>query len=709
MHLKSFTKSLLFFVFLFRSVFSFADEGMWLPIYADVISGNMQKLGCKLKPEDIYNINHSSLKDAIVQVGDFCSGEIVSKNGLLFTNHHCGYDAIAALSTTENNHLKNGFWAQSFKDELPAEGLSVSILVYMKDVSERVNNAEDMELEKAMIGGEAEEEGKYTAGVFSMFEGAEHYLMVYRVFTDIRLVGTPPEVVGKFGGDTDNWMWPRHTGDFSVFRIYAGKDNEPADYSPDNVPYKPAHSLPVSLKGLKEGDFTMTYGYPAQTERYLSSYSIEQNVNSNYPVYAKILEERLGVMKAEMDADPKVKLELASDYASFANSWKYFLGVVEGTAKTGFIDIKKEQEKAFSDWVEMDEKRKKEYGKILPEFKKICERSTDVKKLENYTNVAAFAPSFTGFGFQFYSLKDQLAKKADITPLTEQIEASIPEHFKDYRPQTDKNMLSMALRLMHDDLPANQQLSLFNSKTFLKLKDKPDNSVYDQYAQLVASKSMLFSEKKTNAFLKKPSLKKLESDEGMKFILSAVELYQEYSMGLYLFEIQNESLLHDYIKAQREMHPEKHFYPDANSSLRLSYGQVKPYTTREKEFKNYYTHHYQILEKEKPGDPEFDVPKKLHDLLVAKDFGQYAQNDTLRVCVISGNDITGGNSGSPLIDAEGNLVGIAFDGNWESMISDLYYDPTYVRTISVDIRYVLFIIDKFGGAKRLIEELEIKS
>lgn len=709
MHLKSFTKSLLFFAFLFRSVFSFADEGMWLPIYADVISGNMKKLGCKLKPEDIYNINHSSLKDAIVQVGDFCSGEIVSKNGLLFTNHHCGYDAIAALSTTENNHLKNGFWAQSFKDELPAEGLSVSILVYMKDVSERVNNAEDMELEKAMIGGEAEEEGKYTAGVFSMFEGAEHYLMVYRVFTDIRLVGTPPEVVGKFGGDTDNWMWPRHTGDFSVFRIYAGKNNEPADYSPDNVPYKPAHSLPVSLKGLKEGDFTMTYGYPAQTERYLSSYSIEQNVNSNYPVYAKILEERLGVMKAEMDADPKVKLELASDYASFANSWKYFLGVVEGTAKTGFIDTKKEQEKAFTEWVEMDESRKKEYGKILSEFKKLCESSTDVKKLENYTNVAAFAPSFTGFGFQFYSLKDQLAKKTDVTPLVEQIQASIPEHFKDYRPQTDKNMLSMALRLMHDDLPANQQLSLFNSKTFLKLKDKPGNTVFDQYAQLVASKSMLFSEKKTKAFLKKPSLKKLESDEGMKFILSAVELYQEYSMGLYLFEIQNESLLHDYIKAQREMHPDKHFYPDANSSLRLSYGQVKPYTTREKEFKNYYTHHYQILEKEKPGDPEFDVPKKLHDLLVAKDFGQYAQNDTLRVCVISGNDITGGNSGSPLIDAEGNLAGIAFDGNWESMISDLYYDPTYVRTISVDIRYVLFIIDKFGGAKRLIEELEIKS
>ncbi len=702
-------KTLLVSVLFIRSVFSYADEGMWLPIYADVISGNMQKLGCKLKAEDIYNINHSSIKDAIVQVGDFCSGEIVSGSGLLFTNHHCGFDAIAALSTPEKNHLQDGFWASTINDELPAEGLSVSILVYMKDVSKDVNDAEDQELQKAMIAGEAEENGKYTAGVFSMYEGAEHYLMVYKVFRDVRLVGTPPEVVGKFGGDTDNWMWPRHTCDFSVFRIYAGKDNEPADYSPDNVPYKPAHFLPVSLKGLKEGDFTMTFGFPGQTERYLSSYAIEQNTKSNYPAYVKILETRLAVLKSEMDSNAELNLELASDYASFANSWKYFKGVVEGSEETGFLAIKKAEEKKFTDWVDQDETRKKEYGKLLDEFKALYESSTEAKKLENYVNVAAFAPSFTGYGFQYYGLRDLLTKKEDAVAEVEKIKAATPEHFKDYHSSTDKKMLATALKLMHDDLPATQQLSIFNSKIFLKLKDKPGKTVYEQYADIIAAKSMLFSEKKANAFLAKPSLKKLEADEGIKYILSAVELYQARNMELYLFELQNEALQKNYIKAQREMHPEKFFYPDANSSMRLSYGQVKPYSTRGKEFKNYYTHHYQILAKEKPGDPEFDVPKKLHDLLVAKDFGQYAQNDTLRICLISGNDITGGNSGSPLIDGEGNLVGIAFDGNWESMISDLYYDPTYARTISVDIRYVLFMIDKFGGAKRLIDELVIKN
>jgi len=706
---KYFTKTILILTLFLRSIFSYADEGMWLPIYADVISGNMQKLGCKLKPEDIYNINHSSMKDAIVQVGDFCSGEIVSDKGLLFTNHHCGFDAIAALSSPENNHLKDGFWSASFNEELPAEGLTVSILVYMKDVTKEVNEAEDKELQKATIAGDAEENGKYSAGVFSMFEGSEHYLMVYKVFRDIRLVATPPEVVGKFGGDTDNWMWPRHTCDFSVFRIYAGKDNEPADYSTENVPYKPAYSLPVSLKGLKEGDFTMTFGYPAQTERYLSSYAIEQNVNVSYPSYAKILEERLAVMKSEMDADPKVNLTLASDYASLANSWKYFKGVVEGTAETGFIADKQKEEKTFQQWVEQDEARKKEYGNLMEEFKNLFNASAEAKKLENYINVAAFAPAFSEYGFQFYGLKKQLSAKEDAGALTEQIKDGASGHFKDYLLSADKKMLSMALRLMHDDLPATQQLSIFNSKTFLKLKDKPGNNVFDQYAALVASKSIFFSEKKSMAFLKKPSLKKLEADEGMKYLESAIKLYQDRNMELYLFETQNENLQHEYIKAQREMYPEKFFYPDANSSLRLSYGQVKPYTTRTKEIKNYYTDHYQILQKEKPGDPEFDVPKKLHDLLVAKDFGQYAKNDTLHICLISGNDITGGNSGSPLIDAEGSLVGIAFDGNWESMISDMYYDPKYARTISVDIRYVLFMIDKFGGAKRLIDELKLKS
>lgn len=702
-------KIVLVSLFSIRSVISFADEGMWLPIYADVISGNMQKLGCKLKPEDIYNINHSSLKDAIVQVGDFCSGEIVSDKGLLFTNHHCGFDAIASLSTPEKNHLVDGFWATTIKDELRAEGLTVSILVYMKDVSKEVNEAEDQELQKAMIAGEAEEEGKYTAGVFSMFEGAEHYLMVYRVFRDIRLVGTPPEVVGKFGGDTDNWMWPRHTCDFSVFRIYAGKDNEPADYSAENIPYKSAHSLPVSIKGMKEGDFTMTFGFPGQTERYLSSYAIEQNVNSNYPAYVKILEERLAVMKAQMDADPKTNLAMASDYASLANSWKYFKGVVEGAGETGFIQTKKQQEKEFIKWVEQDEARKKEYSNLLNESEALYTNSTEIKKIENYINVAAFAPSFTGFGFKFYGLKEPLSKKEDAKSIVEQITAEMPHHFKDYLPESDKKMFASMLKLMHDDLPETQQLSIFSSKTFLKLKEKPGNSVYEQYANLVATKSMLFNEQKSSAFLKKPSLKKFDSDEGVRYILSVVELYQKSNMELYLFELQNESLQKNYIKAQREMHPDKFYYPDANSSMRLSYGQVKPYSTRNKEFKNYYTNHYQILAKEKPGDPEFDVPKKLHDLLVAKDFGQYAKNDTLNICLISGNDITGGNSGSPLIDGEGNLVGIAFDGNWESMISDLYYDPAYARTISVDIRYVLFMIDKFGGAKRLIDELVIKN
>lgn len=687
-----------------------ADEGMWLPLYIKMVSGDMQSKGMKLTADDIYSINHSSIKDAIVQMGSFCTGEIVSEKGLVFTNHHCGYDAIAELSSTESNLLDGGFWSGNFEEEIPVPGLSMSILVYMMDITETVNNSDNPDMIIDSLIATAETEPGYRAEVSSLYYGLEHYLLVYEVFNDIRLVGAPPASVGKFGGDTDNWMWPRHTGDFSIFRIYADADNNPADYSEDNVPYKPKHFLPISLKGVEKDDFAMIMGFPGSTERYITSFAIDQLVKTDYPAYVKILEEKLAIMKESMDKDEAVRLNMASDYASLANSYKYFKGVVEGSGKSDFMDKKRQLEADFQEWTAADDARTDEYGNILSDLQLSYEQGETISKFNDYINFAGFGTDMIIYGINFYRLSRQMTDDAvpeDYQPTIDEIKATIGTHFYTYHKPTDQKILASTLRLMYTDLPEDYHPDLFTSAPFTKMKDNAKGDRFDNYAAYVMKKSMLANEKKLNKFLKKPSKKKLEADPGVAYTLSIIDLYLKNAFSVEIQTGMIEEQMKTFMKGMREMQAGKKFYPDADFSLRLTYGTIKPYNNEQGEPYNYWTDHYGILAKEKPGDEEFDVDKKLHDLLVSKDFGEYARNDTLPVCFISNTDITGGNSGSPVIDGEGNLIGIAFDGNWEAMISDIYFVEPVTRTISVDIRYVMFIIDKFAGAQRLVDEVTL--
>ncbi|MCB9234336.1 MAG: S46 family peptidase [Bacteroidia bacterium] len=699
------------------------DEGMWLPLLIGKKYDEMKKLGLKLTAEDIYSINNSSLKDAIVQLGGFCTAEVISDQGLLMTNHHCGYDAIQSHSSVENDYLTNGFWAKTKKDELYTAGLTVSFLVRVEDVTDRVNkagasapegeadNAMGEEIEKIIA--EASDGNDYRAEVEDMFYGNEHFLFVYEVFRDIRLVGAPPESVGKFGGDTDNWMWPRHTGDFSMLRVYAGKDNKPADYAEDNVPYKPKHFLPVSLKGVEKGDYAMIMGYPGSTDRYLTSTAIDFAYENSNPDYIKLMDARLKIMKEGMDADPKVRIQLASNYASLANSHKYFYGQNLGLRKRGLGDERREFEAKFSKWVDENAARKSEYGTVLADIKKNYEDGKVYKKVSNYVNIAGFGPAFSGLGIQLFRLQRTMDAKPDDKsawePQIQSIKGMLDDHFKDYVPSVDQNILAKMVQLIREDLPADFHPSFFNGATFKKSKAKGSMSQYDSYASLVFAKTILADRAKLEAFLAKPSSKVLTKDPGMEYILSIIDLYRTKMMaGFGAFQANDDAYMKTYMKGIREMNSSKFYYPDANFTMRLTYGKVIPYDPRDAVSYDFYTTTDGILEKENPDDKEFYVPQGLLDLINKKDFGQYAdKTGELRVCFLTDNDITGGNSGSPVINGNGELIGVAFDGNWESMTSDLVFDENVVRTISVDIRYVLWIIDKYAGASHLIKEMKI--
>jgi Peptidase S46 len=699
------------------------NEGMWLPHLIKTLNfAEMQQMGFKLTADDIYSVNKSCLKDAVVQMGGFCTAEVVSPEGLLFTNHHCGYDAIATQSSVEHDYLTNGFWAMSKDQELPNEGLNVSFLQRIESVTDRINKAveglseEEAEAKREEEIGKIEEEAAegelFRAEVKSMFNGNEYMLMVYEVFNDIRLVGAPPSSIGKFGGDTDNWMWPRQTGDFSIFRVYANKENKPAEYSEDNVPYKPKHFLPISIKGLNEGDFAMTMGYPGSTDRYLSSYAIDFQYKNSNPLIVKILGERLRIMKADMDADPKVRIMMASNYASLANTYKYFLGQNRGLDRRGLIEEREAMEKQFTNWVNADQGRKAKYGQVLSQFKENYEKSKDVLKLSSYINMAAFAPGLVTYGIGYWrltrALDDKEKDKSKAQPQLDALSAGLEAHFKEYNLHTDQNIFSRMTEFLHTDLPAGMQPAAFKGKTFTKAKAKGDMTRFDSYAASVFKNSMLVSEAKCKAFLENPSKKALEADPGVEFISSIIDLYRsQLAVGQGMFDAVNGANMMAYEAGLHEMNTGKKYYPDANFTMRVSYGKMIPYDPRDGVSYKAYTYADGILEKEVKGDEEFDVPTKLHDLLAAKDYGRYGKNGKLPVCFLTDNDITGGNSGSPVINGSGQLIGLAFDGNWESMTGDLVYDPGVQRTISVDIRYVLFVIEKYAGATNLIKELTI--
>lgn len=689
-----------------------ADEGMWLPLYLKQLESKMQSMGSRLTADDIYNVNKASIKDAIVSFGGFCTGEIVSNKGLVFTNHHCGYDAIAELSTTQNNWLKDGYWASSFDKEKPVEGLKVKILVRMEDVTAKVKGKEGKEAIMKELSDAAAKEGPgYEAKVQSYFYDNEYYLLVYQVFSDVRFVGTPPENVGKFGGDTDNWMWPRHTGDFSVFRIYADANNNPAPYSPNNKPYTPKHSLPISLKGVKQNDFAFIMGFPGQTQRYLTSDAISKTVSTDYPLMASVMDQKLKVQKSYMDKDEAIKLQLASDYASFANTWKYFLGNVYAAKNSDFIQKKQEFEKNFNAWANADPARKAKYGNLVADLKKAIESDPTSDKVMSYVNFALFSTQMINYAVKYYQIGMMLGE-AETVPdalkgMLDKNKANLEKDFKNYNATVDRALFSTMLNLYMKDIPKYAWPDMLTEGDYAKLKVKKGQDRMQAYTDLVYSKSIFTDKARMQAWLDKPSGKVLQADPGYKFLQSVINVYLAESAKTEAAMASNDELMTTYMAAVREFKSDEFFYPDANSTLRLTYGSVLPYDGRDGISYNYTTSAKGILEKEIPGDLEFDVTKKLHDMIVAKDFGRYAENGELKVNFLTNNDITGGNSGSPVINGDGHLIGIAFDGNWDSMVGDLSYQKKVQRTISVDIRYVLWFIDKYAGAQNIIGELNI--
>jgi hypothetical protein len=692
-----------------------ADEGMWLPLYINKVINNMKTEGCKLKPDQIYNMNKSSVKDGIVHFGGFCTGEIVSNQGLIFTNHHCGFDAIANLSTSDKNYLDNGFWAKNASDEIRVPGLTASILVYMQDVTARVTGAANKDEEIKKIIAEATSGNGYTAKVESMFFGNEYYLMVHEVFKDIRFVGAPPSAIGKFGGDTDNWMWPRHTGDFSVFRIYVGADNKPAEYSPNNKPYTPKYFFPINLKGVKPNDFVMIMGYPGRTTRYLSSSSIESLTGVDYPERATVLKTKLDMWDEEMDKDVNVRLHLSGTYASLMNAQKYYEGAINAIKHSPCLSQKKLLEKGFMDWVNADETRKTKYGSILADLAKLESDNAKTIAFAQYLNYGYYGIQIGVFGRNFKELKrlvsETTADQTAINTETAKIKLGMPAYFNGFEKavKADQKAMAAILRLAQKNLNQEYWVKTLSRYEFTKINPQAGpGDQYDQFAAMVYSNTVLADSNQLNKFLAKPTKEVFEKDLGLIYALDLLELRDTYRPKILEITTKRNELMKVYVQGLKEYQSAKFLYPDANSTLRLTYGQVKAYAPRDGMSYNWYTTHRGILEKEIPGDDEFDVPTDLKNLLVNKDFGKYAnKKGELPVCFLANLDITGGNSGSPVINGKGELVGIAFDGVWEGMVGDIYFDDNYNRTISVDIRYVIFIIDKMAHADRIISELKL--
>ena len=704
----------------------YADEGMWLPMFVERLNYvDMQKMGLQLTPEELYSINHSSLKDAIVGLGSdampsmfFCTGEIVSEHGLLFTNHHCGYGAVQKLSSDEHDYLKDGFWAKDYSEELPAPDMTASFLVRMEDVTKDVLGVatDDMDYEDQVSAKRAKmkelevaasENGKYYAMVKSFFEGNEYYMFVYKVYTDVRLVGVANASIGKFGGDTDNWMWPRHTGDFSIFRVYADKDGNPAAYSRDNVPLTPKHHLPISLDGVQKDDFTMIWGFPGSTERYMSSYGINYNVETFYPAIIDIFGTQLKVMEEYMKVDDHINLMYADNHAGLANTWKNFIGQCEMLRKNKVEERKVALEHDFTRWINANNKT--EYKDALPNLRKAYQSLGEVAKYIYYPNFVAqagpagIAAQFAAY-YQAYLEKDKDSQEMSLMILQSM---NVDDLFAETDQQVEKKTFAEMLKTYKAAFKAEELPEIYN------IIDKKFGGDIDAFADDVYANSIFGNAENIKAFLAKPNPKKIGKDYAyimntsmMEVIINAMPAYRN-AMGAVS---END---HVFVKGLREYYaatqPEKSLYPDANSTMRMSYGSVQDYMPADAVHYDYVCTANGILEKYVPGDFEFDAPKRLIDLIEKKDFGAYAdENGELIVCFLSTNDITGGNSGSPIMNGKGELIGLAFDGNWEAMSGDVNFEPKLQRTINVDVRYVLFIIDKYAGATNLIDELDIR-
>ncbi len=703
-------------IFLTLSPLLRADEGMWLlPLLEKLNIGTMTKMGLKLTADDIYSLNHSSLKDAVVIFGGGCTGEIVSPDGLLLTNHHCGYSAIQEHSTVEHNYLEDGYWARTRKDELPNPGLTVTFLIRMEDVTERINAALSDTMSEAareekireisrQIVKEATDSTDYEASVRSFFDGNQFFLVVYEIYKDVRFVATPPSSIGKFGGDTDNWMWPRHTGDFSVFRVYMSPDGKPAEYSPDNVPLKPKKYLKVSLKGVHPGDYAMVIGYPGGTERYMTSYELDETMNIINPNRVKIRGERQKILWRDMMASEKVRIQYADKYSRSSNYWKFSIGQNEALKKLHVRDQKVALEEQFRKWVAEDPARQEKYGEALDLIRDAVEKRADYVYSTQYIAEALIRGSeIITFAYRTKNLEKALEQN-DQEKLKEMINAireSARAFYKDYNPPTDHDASQVMFRLFAENVQPRYQPDIFQT---IRKKYKND---FDKYIDHLFSKSIYTDSSRFYAFLDKPDLKKLKKDPVYVAAMSIVNKYFELMQAESQFDEEYAKGRRLWMAALMAMQPDKTFYPDANFTMRLTYGTVRGYDPRDAVHYKYFTTLKGVMEKEDPDNYEFIVPEKLKELYKNKDFGRYGEDGVMHVCFITDNDITGGNSGSPVLNGYGELIGLAFDGNWEAMSGDIAFDPDMQRTIVVDIRYVLFIMDKFGGAKHLVDEMTI--
>jgi hypothetical protein len=715
----NFFKYLFVVLFLFISSFAMADEGMWLPQLLERLNEKeMKSLGMKISAKDIYSINNGSLKDAIVSLGGFCTGSLISSKGLVLTNHHCGFSAVQSHSTIEHNYIRDGFWAKSYAEELTNPRLYVTFIVRIEDVSKQVLNgvtSSMTESERQSVVDKNINEIKKTLKkeayqdilIRGFFEANQYYMFITETYKDVRLVGAPPASIGNFGTDTDNWMWPRHTGDFSMFRIYAGKDNKPADYSPDNIPYTPKKSLSISLDGVAENDFTMVFGFPGKTMEYMPSEAIRQTVEVNNPAKIAIRGKYLAVLDGFMRKDEQIKIQYASKYAQVANHWKKWQGEILGLTRSSAIEKRKAYEAEFQKRIDASPTWKAQYGNVLAELNAAYKEIEPLALARDYyLEITSRIDLFT-LARRFNALRNAKNNggKTDYSEGLAKLKDTLPELYKNHNPLVDKKLFEALIEMY----VTNQDSRIISPKLLEQVRAV--NNDYKKLADELYGGASFTAGKKTMTQLEQNPAELLETTRNERVTLLYTDIVDTYNKEVAgkLNEVQNRinNLQRTYMAAQIEVMKEKKFYPDANSTLRVTYGKVKGYSAKDGVKYDFYTNLDGVMEKYKPGDYEFDVPKKLQSLYKSKDFGQYGKNGKMPVCFIATNHTTGGNSGSPALDAYGNLVGLNFDRAWEGVMSDISYDPAICRNIMVDIRYVLFIVDKFADSGHLVKEMKL--